>query len=222
MLSLVLRLHLYRSTSYTDSVRASNNVAHITILRTLNIACNTYGSSITHRSAGVAGSDLGTYVVNHCGESGRNVPPRPAPTAHFYFPAWRNRRRRRRTPLARRPRPAAPSRRYTTRSPANYLWLCPDYSAKVFPALDSVEVCRGESRNRVADKRCATRAELARGLALSRRKRVASVEVAQAPVSRRALLCAPTPWISPGRTLSHLQLSLGKNCRRCLLCRLSI
>lgn len=31
--------------------------------------------------------------MNH-GESGRNA-PRPAPAAHFYFPVWRNRRRRR-------------------------------------------------------------------------------------------------------------------------------
>lgn len=56
---------------------------------------------------------------------------------------------------------------------------------------------RGESRNRVADKRCATScARNSRGLALSRRKRVASGEVAQAPGSRRVRSYTHTPWIA--------------------------
>ncbi|CAG9581178.1 unnamed protein product [Danaus chrysippus] len=59
--------------------------------------------------------------------------------------------------------------------------------------------------------RCASRAELARGLALSRRKRVASVEVAQAPGKHRALLRAPTPWIGPVKKISQPILYLGNS-----------
>lgn len=54
------------------------------MLRTLNIACNTYGSSITHRSAGVAGSDLGTSWIT-AAKVGEMCHRAPRPPLTFTF-----------------------------------------------------------------------------------------------------------------------------------------
>lgn len=149
--------------------------------------------SITHRLEATLAS------VNHCGESGRNVPPRPAPTAHFYFPAWRNRRRRRH---ATRPAPAARSavRRYT-RPPATSLLPVPGLQCSVLPTQDSVSAVKVQPLGSTA--LCN-----ARPRALS--QEASQSEVAQAPGNRRALQRVPTPWSTPART-SHLPLPLGKN-----------
>ncbi|CAH0724608.1 unnamed protein product, partial [Brenthis ino] len=146
------------------------------------------------------------FSVNHCGESGRNVPPRPAPTAHFYFPAWRNRRRRRH---ATRPAPAARSAvAPTLRSPANHrdppqTRACDCARITVFcainPGFSWCIAVKAEPGRRSVRQRANSR-----GLALSCRKRVASVEVAQAPGNRRAPLRATTPWIAPTRINSYL------------------
>lgn len=68
-------------------------------------------------AAGLAGSDLDAERgMNHGSESGRNVPPRPAPLTFTFQCGATECGAGARAPLARRPRPAAPSRR-THRAP---------------------------------------------------------------------------------------------------------
>lgn len=113
-----------------------------------------------------------------------------------------------RPPLARRPRPAAPSRRQYPPRPLRTPWPCTDYSVVwQWPVRPSDLCCCGvllavrESGDRVDDKDCATRA---RGLALSRGS-AGSVsqarEVAQAPHPRREAVAAAPP---PPRAIPRL------------------
>ena len=109
-------------------------------------------------AAGLAGSDLdANRGMNHGSESGRNVPPRPAPLTFTFQCGATECGAGARAPLARRPRPAAPSRR-THRAPNTPATV-------TLPGLQWYSQCitgfslsdsRGESRNRVADKRCAS------------------------------------------------------------------
>lgn len=136
-----------------------------------------------------------TRGVNHGSESGRNVPPRPAPLTFTFECGATDGAAAERAPLARRPRPAAPSRltprilrtQHRTRTPRPGL-QCTTVHHAGFSFSDN----RGESRNRVADKRCATRC--ARNSRAASHSPAGSVSQAGKWRKRREAACAHTPW----------------------------
>lgn len=128
-----------------------------------------------------------TAGVNHgdSGESGRNVSCRsPARSAaHFYFPVWRNRLRRRGRRARHLPGAHGPQRRRadaSPRAPSTAVPACPpcqDYSDTPHSAVTSSDYLKLKCTFRRAKAEIGSpisgvvqqqRAELSRGLALSR------------------------------------------------------
>lgn len=163
--------------------------------------------------AGVREATL-TRRMNHGSESGRNVPPRPAPltfTFHCGATDGAAAERARHSHGARGPqRRRALLRARTTRHasvPHRPGLQCTTVHHEGFSFSDN----RGESRNRVADKRCATRC--ARNSRVASHSPAGSVSQVRKWRKRREAVCAEcTPWIAlqilhP----SHLTEPLGEH-----------
>lgn len=127
------------------------------------------------------------------------MPPRPAPLTFTFECGATDGAAAECAPLARRPRPAAPSRLTPRPNPPPHPHPHPHTPPR--PGLQCTTVHhagfsfsdnRGESRNRVADKRCATRC--ARNSRAASHSPAGSVSQAGKWRKRREAACAHTPW----------------------------